>query len=246
MFVGIPNPNIIVPLSKLHIMPIDPVMKTPLDDGFDVLYNPEKYVQGRSVNYADTAGLSMDAPITQFAHGTAEVLSFTLFFDSMSAGAEVGGNIGDKAKMTANSLLPSIGKQVDVRDYTSKVYQLMEIDPEQHVPPLLRLSWGSLNFTGHLVKCQQTFTLFSETGTPLRAWVECTFRQFTSNIGTKDLHSPDVTKQRTIHEGDSLWAMSAAEYSAADQWREIARANRISNPRQLRSGDTVVLPALKK
>ena len=160
--------------------------------------------------------------------------------------AEVGGNIGDKAKMTANSLLPSIGKQVDVRDYTNKVYQLMEIDPEQHVPPLLRLSWGSLNFTGHLVKCQQTFTLFSETGTPLRAWVECTFRQFTSNIGTKDLHSPDVTKQRTIHEGDSLWAMSAAEYSAADQWREIARANRISNPRQLRSGDTVVLPALKK
>ena len=82
MFVGIPNPNIIVPLSKLHIMPIDPVMKTPLDDGFDVLYNPEKYVQGRSVNYADTAGLSMDAPITQFAHGTAEILSFTLFFDS--------------------------------------------------------------------------------------------------------------------------------------------------------------------
>ena len=119
MFVGIPNPNIIVPLSKLHIMPIDPVMKTPLDDGFDVLYNPEKYVQGRSVNYADTAGLSMDAPITQFAHGTAEILSFTLFFDSMSAGAEVGGSIGDKAKMTANSLLPSIGKQVDVRDYTN-------------------------------------------------------------------------------------------------------------------------------
>lgn len=246
MFVGVPNPSIIVPLSKLHIMPIDPVMKTPLDDGFDVLYNPEKYEQGRSVNYANKAGLSMDAPITQFAHGTAEVLSFTLFFDSMSAGAEVGGSIGDKAKMTANSVLPSIGKQVDVRDYTNKVYKLMEIDPDQHVPPLLRLSWGSLNFTGHLIQCKQTFTLFSETGTPLRAWVECTFRQFTSNIGTKDLHSPDVTKQRTIREGDSLWAMSAVEYSEAEKWREIARANGISNPRVLRSGDTVVLPALKK
>ena len=114
------------------------------------------------------------------------------------------------------------------------------------MPPLLRLSWGSLNFTGHLIQCKQTFTLFSETGTPLRAWVECTFRQFTSNIGTKDLHSPDVTKQRTIREGDSLWAMSAVEYSEAEKWREIARANGISNPRVLRSGDTVVLPALKK
>lgn len=246
MIVGIPNPNLLIPLSKLHIQPIDPVSKAPLDKGFDVLYNPEKYVQSRSVNYADKAGLSMEAPITQFAHGTAEVLSFTLFFDSMSAGGEVGGSIGDKAKLAVNSLLPSIGKQVDVRDYTEKVYKLMEIDPDQHVPPLLRLSWGSLNFTGHLIKCQQTFTRFSETGKPLRAWVECVFRQFNSNIGTTDLHSPDVTKQRTIHEGDSLWALSAAEYSEAGMWREIAKANGISNPRVLRSGDTVVLPALKK
>ena len=184
MYIGAPNPNALVPLSKLHIMPIDPVTKLPLDDGFSVLYNPEKYEQGRSVNYANKAGLSMEAPITQFAHGTAEVLSFTLFFDSMSAGGEIGGSLGDRAKFAANSVLPSAGKQVDVRDYTEKVYKLMEIDPEQHVPPLLLLTWGSLNFTGHLVQCKQTFTKFTEVGKPVRAWVECTFRQFTSNTGS--------------------------------------------------------------
>ena len=247
MYVGMINPNVGIPLSKLHIVPVDPVSKAPdKSKGFYVLYNPEKYVQSRSVNYADRPGLSMETPITQFTNGTAEILSFTLFFDSMSAGAEVGGTAGDKIKFGANSLLPSLAKQVDVRKYTEKVYKLMEIDPELHVPPLLKLSWGSLTFTGHLVKCEQTFTRFSETGMPVRAWVECVFRQFSSNIGTVSLQSPDVTKHRVIHEGDSLWALSSAEYSDAGMWREIAAANGISNPRMLRSGDTVVLPAIKK
>ena len=56
---------------------------------------------------------------------------------------------------------------------------------------------------------------------------------------------PDTTKYRTLHQGDSLWALSAREYGEAGRWREIARANEIENPRLLRSGETVVLPALK-
>ena len=249
MVIGGPNPNMLAPLQRLHITKIDAVTKLPLngDLGFDVLYNPERYVQSRSVSYADKSGLSMEMPITQFAHGTAETLSFTLFFDSMSAGAEVGGNIADKGKFAANSLLASARKIVDVREYTEKVYRLMEINPSLHVPPLLKLNWGSLVFTGHLISCQQTFTRFNENGTPVRAWLQCVFRQYVSNIGgTLSLQSPDVTKYRTIHEGDSLWALAADEYSDAGMWREIAGANKIANPRRLRSGSTVALPAIIK
>lgn len=248
MVIGIPNPNMLAPLQRLHITKIDAVTKLPKngDIGFDVLYNPEKYVQARSVNYANRAGLSMDMPITQFSHGTAETLSFTLFFDSMSAGGEVGGNIKDKALFTANSLLASALKIVDVREYTEKVYKLMEIDPSTHVPPLLKLSWGSLVFVGHLISCKQTFTRFNEQGTPVRAWVECTFRQYISNITAVSLQSPDVTKYRTLREDDSLWALAADEYSDAEMWREIAGANKIANPRQIRSGTVVALPAIIK
>ena len=35
------------------------------------------------------------------------------------------------------------------------------------------------------------------------------------------------------------------EYGGAGQWRQIAQANGIDNPRRLRSGETLVLPALK-
>lgn len=246
MYVGLPNPNVLVPLKKLHIHKVNPSTPDPYQNNdFDVLYNPESYVQKREVQYSEKTGLSMDSPITQFAHGNAETLTFSLFFDSMSSGSEVGGSIADKAKFAGNSMLPSAGKLIDVRTYTQKVYNLMEIDVNLHVPPLLELTWGSLSFTSHLISCQQSFTRFNELGNPVRAWLECTFRQFISNTGSKSLRSPDTTKYRTLHQGDSLWALSAREYGEAGRWREIARANEIENPRLLRSGETVVLPALK-
>lgn len=240
MFVGIPNPNILMPLKKLHI-----TKKGTNDKGFDVLYNPEKYIRSREVQYSDKAGISMEMPITQFAHGAAEILQFTLFFDSMSAGGEVGGTVVERLKFAGNSMLPSKTKQIDVRTYTDKVYKLMEVDPTQHVPPLLQLDWSSLVFVGHLIKCTQNFVRFNEDGVPVRAWLECTFREFISNVGTKPLESPDTTKYRTVRQGDALWSFSEKEYGEARYWREIAKANDIENPRMLRSGDTIALPALK-
>lgn len=243
MYTGLPNANMLIPLKKMQIS----IMKSGVaKDTFEVLYNPKEYVRSRKVEYSDEGGLSMDTPITQFSHGSAEVLTFTLFFDSMSAGGEVGGKVLDKAKFTGNSILPSVAKQLDVRDYTDKVYKLMEVDPKQHVPPLLRLDWSSLKFTGHLMECEQTFTRFNERGTPVRAWLKCTFREFISNTGTKSLQSPDTTKFRTVHQGDALWSMAAREYGEASEWREIAGANNIANPRVLRSGETLTLPALKR
>ncbi len=242
MYVGIPNPNLLMPLKKMHISIVGGSDK---HKDFDVLYNPESYTQRREVQFSDQAGLSMDMPITQFSHGSAEILSFSLFFDSMSAGGEVGGKTSDRLKFTANQFLPSAAKAIDVREYTNKVYKLMEVDEDRHVPPLLKLSWGSLHFTGHLIRCQQKFVRFNEQGIPVRAWLECEFREFISNLTTKSLQSPDTTKYRTVHQGDALWSFAAREYGEASYWREIAKANQIENPRLLRSGDTIALPALK-
>ena len=242
MYVGIPNPNILSPLEKMTITPQG-------KPSFQVLYNPESYVQARKVHYAQSSGISTNTPVSQFAGGSLEVLQFRLFFDSMSAGSEVGGSLVDRLKFTGNSLLPSLAKLVDVRTYTQKVYSLMEIDPDKHVPPLLKLKWSSLQFTGHLVSCKQTFVRFSETGTPLRAWLDCMFQEFIAPqkaTRPRPLESPDTTKYRTVHQGDSLWALSAKEYGQPEQWRAIADANGLANPRALRSGERLVLPAIKK
>ena len=67
MYVGIPNPNILSPLEKMTITP----------DGkpsFQVLYNPESYVQARKVRYAQSSGISTNTPVSQFAGGSDDFL----------------------------------------------------------------------------------------------------------------------------------------------------------------------------
>ena len=76
MYIGVPNPNILVPLEK---MKIEPEGKS----SFEVLYNPESYTQGREVKYAQSQGVATNTPVIQYTGGGAEVLQFRLFFDSM-------------------------------------------------------------------------------------------------------------------------------------------------------------------
>ena len=87
MFVGLPNPNILIPVEKMRITNLD--AKVP-PNTIEVLYNPQSYTRKKSVNYRTIPLLGADAPIVQFQSGGNEELTFELFFDSVSAGAEVG------------------------------------------------------------------------------------------------------------------------------------------------------------
>lgn len=248
MYIGIPNPNILMPLEKMRITNLDKPQNPATPNPVEVLYNPQSYTQARGVSYAQIPVMGADAPIVQFQHGGGEVLSFDLFFDSLSAGGEVGGGMVNRLKFTANSLLPSAGNQIDVRKYTDRIYKLMQTEGKAHRPPLLKVEWSSLQFKGFLAGCTQQFLKFDESGMPVRAVLKCQFIQqadLNKMFGMNPLGSPDTTKFRTVRQGDSLWALAAKEYGEPGQWREIARANGIVNARQLRTGDTLVLPALK-
>ena len=242
MYVGIPNANIAMPLEKMKITNLDTGKK------ITVLYNPESYVQMKQVSYGQTPLLGADTPIVQFQCGGPEMLSFELFFDSLSAGSEIGGDATDKLKFAGNSLLPSLANAIDVRDYTKKIFELTGLEAKVHRPPELKIEWSSLQFKGFLVSCVQRFVKFDEKGQPVRAILQCQFmehRDIAQLFVKNPLESPDTTKYRTVRQGDSLWAFAAGEYGEASQWRQIADANGLINPRRLRSGDTLVLPAIQ-
>ena len=98
------------------------------------------------------------------------------------------------------------------------------------------------------MSCQQKFTKFSESGAPVRAKLSVVFKQYLepSKIAEmKPNESPDTAKYRTVHQGDSLWGFSGREYGQCAQWRVIARANEIDNPRLLDTGSLIRLPALR-
>ena len=117
-----------------------------------------------------------------------------------------------------------------------------------HVPPLLKIEWGSLQFEGHLVNCSQKFTMFNQLGTPVRATLQVTFKQYMKPSKIAEMapnESPDTAKYRTVHQGDALWSFSSREYGQCQQWRVIAKANSIENPRLLDTGHIIKLPAIK-
>ena len=241
MFIGLPNLNIVMPVEKMRITNLD-TMET-----FVVLYNPQSYTRQKHVNFRKIHQPLSDAPIVQFKNGGAEELSFDLFFDCVSAGAEIGGTMLDKAKFAGNSLLPTITGAIDVRKYTKKVTDLLYIDSNLHRPPSLKVEWASLQFKGFLTSCTQRFVRFDEQGQPVRAILSCTFmeqRDVAKLFVANPLNSPDTTKYHTVKQGDSLWSLAADEYGDPGQWREIAAANGLSNPRRLRAGEMLIVPAL--
>ena len=241
MFVGIPNPNILIPVEKMRITDLDN------RETIEVLYNPQSYTRQKTVNYRPVSILGSDAPLVQFRNGEMEELSFELFFDSVSAGSEVGGDFGDRKKFALNSLKPTIAGGIDVRDYTRKITGLMYVDTNLHRPPRLRVEWSSLQFKGYLKSCEEHFIRFDEQGHPVRAKLACTFIEYRDEnklFVANPLNSPDTTKYHTVRQGDSLWALAAEEYGDAGQWRVIAEANGLSNPRVLRTGEMLVIPAL--
>jgi hypothetical protein len=244
MMIGASNPFVSLPTAKLCIT--NSSAKNPLDKDIYVLYNPESYTQTRNVRYGASHGLGQDGEAQQFLGGGAQKLTFQLFFDTFSSGPEAGGTAIDREKEIASGSASSALK-TDVRDYTKKIYDLMTINDDTHAPPILKITWGSLSMTGILTECSQRFTKFNERGNPVRAILNVTFTEYIAPAKlakANPRNSPDTSKFRTGKANDALWALSADAYGDVTLWRNIADANKLSNPRLLKSGDLIHIPAI--
>jgi LysM repeat protein len=108
--------------------------------------------------------------------------------------------------------------------------------------------WGAYVFPCLIERASKKFTMFLPTGIPVRATLSVTLREYVDpHLLTKGtpLSSPDRTKNRVIKQGDSLWLLAAQEYGDPTQWRAIADANHLANPRILEPGTEIVIPPLE-
>lgn len=194
----------------------------PTTDRIDVLFNPNEYVMESSNQYSWQTIPGLSQPIAQFISGEATTLTMDLFFDSYE-------------------------KRTDVRKHTIQIAGLLDVDKDLHAPPLCKFVWGTLQFKGVVEKVSQKYTMFLDSGIPVRATLNVTFKAVQS-ITEQFKHIPrqsaDRTKQRMIKQGDQLWHIAAEEYEDPGMWREIARANGIENPKRLESGTVIKIPRL--
>lgn len=192
-----------------------------------VLFNPQQYTVDKSNQFANIAIPGRQSPIIQFVRGESETLSIELFFDTYT-----------------------YKEGEDVRIYTQKITGLLNIDADIHAPPVCTLVWGKAGektpyFTGIIEKATTTYTMFLSDGTPVRAKMNLSFRQFQS-LDNKEvkLKSSDKTKRVVVKSSDPLWMIASREYNDPSKWRIIAEANGINDPMKLKPGSEIIIPAL--
>lgn len=201
----------------------------------EVLFNPSEYQLTDGANYSEKKVPGMDGPIIQYVSGNATELSLNLFLDTYVA------------KSTSMIPIGSSGSSSDVSYITKQIADATSIDGSLHRPPKVTFKWGSLNFQGVVTRFNHTYTMFTESGMPVRAKVSLTFKALISPKDTSrksPFESPDRTKYRTIRQGVGLWDIANMEYGDPDMWKVIARENGILNPLDVRPGQIVKLPAL--
>jgi len=201
----------------------------------EVLFNPSEYQLTDGSSYSEKKVPGLDGPIFQYISGDATELSLNLFLDTYVP--------------KSNSLI-SFGtpkESTDVSGITKQIADATSIDGSMHRPPKVTFKWGSLYFEGVITKMNHTYTMFTESGMPVRAKVSLTFKSLISPRDTKRMspfESPDRTKYRTLRQGMGLWDIANMEYGDPDLWKVIARENGILNPLDVRPGQVVKLPAL--
>ncbi len=189
-----------------------------------VLFNPNQYRLEGGNQIAEIGIPGLRAPILQYVRGNARSLSLELFFDTYE-------------------------QRKDVREHTREIYGLLGILGETHVPPICTFRWGEFGFRGIVASVSGRFTLFLPTGTPARATLSVTFKEYTEIkelVRDPKTESADVTKTRMLRRGDTLASLAAEEYGDPALWRPIAAGNRIDNPLRVEPGDVLVIPPLTR
>lgn len=205
-------------LVKATIMPQSP----PGAAAIAVLFNPTHYGLGASNQLAEIGIPGLPAPILQYLRGASRALTMQLFFDTYETGESVA-------------------------TYTDAVYSLLNIEVTTHAPPICVFRWGSLTFTGVVERVEGQFTLFLNNGMPVRATLDVTFREVvdlqTAVRGTPT-HSADHATTHTVVRGETLSGIAAQQYGDPGQWRPIADANQLDNPRLITAGQVLAIPPL--
>lgn len=217
---------------------IRPINGSHAGQPFEVLFNPAEYSIEKGNTFQSTSLPGLATPVTQFVTGNADTLSMDLYFDTYAKSSRHG----------------TVVQKEDVRNYTRKISNLMEIDPQLHAPPICEFTWGpplgtpeGIQFAGIIEKVSQKFTYFLDDGTPVRATLNVTFKEYKTieqQLAEMKRQSGDRTKLRVFKEGDALWLLANTEYADPGLWRVIADHNRLENPRIVAPGTELELPPL--
>lgn len=212
-------------------------------DEITVQYNPNSLSFEKPVQTVEIAIPGLDSPLKQFIRGGTETASVELFFDTTDRGMGIGAT--------------------SVTTLTDAFYGLVKIDPQTHAAPVCSFIWGEKfpgdklperygnqrrsEFSCVVTNVKQDFKLFSPEGTPLRAVLTLKLEEYVPlhrQLQQLNLQSSDHTRSHLLKQGESLALVSWQYLHNARDWRHVASANAIDDPRRVTPGQTLTIPPL--
>ncbi len=203
-------------LEKAQLIDVDK------NDTFSVLFNPKEFSIQKSVQWEPHKAPGLDLPEQEFTSGNPAVLSVELFFDSYE-------------------------EKKDVHEHTDKLQHLTLVNASKHRPPMVMFSWGKVKFKGVVESLTLRYTMFLSDGRACRATANLTIKEAQTakeQLEKNPRESPDHTKRRTLKMGETLALIAHEEYDDPAEWRRIADANGISDPKNVRPGMVLTLPPI--
>jgi nucleoid-associated protein YgaU len=125
-------------------------------------------------------------------------------------------------------------KQTDVRVKTEQIGSLvMPIvkGKDTQRPPNCLFLWGDFSYRGIVSKVDQRFTMFLESGIPVRAELTVTFKKVETLEEEAKLKSrTESRKFWQVKSGERLDLIAHRALKDPAQWRKIAELNNITDP----------------
>lgn len=179
------------------------IIVTDTKEEIPVMFNPREYT------VSTTAAVTNEGLNIQFQKVGAGDFIVNLFFDTYE-------------------------KQTDVRKEIEKITSLMMPTVEGvkgKRPPICRFVWGSFGYKGIIYKIDQKFTMFLETGIPVRTELTVTFKAVITSMEDLQFKGKDACRKLwTVKSGDRLDLIAYRALKDPAQWRRVAEVNNITNP----------------
>lgn len=230
---------------------------------FQVMFNPVGYQRKVEVSYFDDQATGETKNSAVFHAIKPQDFTFEFMLDGTGVSGEAvkakyegnalnnpGANSGGGAPLpTVFAAPPEDAIAPGYVEQCIRYFMLVsaEFQTEEKRPPVCTVSWGTLYVITILKTADINYTLFDEDGNPLRATISATFTENTSKkkeTDSKATNSPDLTHERRVKEGQSLTMLSKEIYGDPKYYMDIARANGLSNLRNLKTGMRLIFPPL--
>lgn len=195
---------------------------------YKVMLNPETYTHNFTVDYSNKQSPGSPNTSSKYEKSPPSEVSFDLIFD--------GTGVVDKDKTDLNK---------ELKNFRTLVYKY---NGDIHKSNYLKLIWGTNSgFQCHLTSMSITYKLFRPDGTPLRAEVKVSFKNFEDpEVVAKEAEqkSPDMSHLVTVVAGDTLPALTYRVYGEKEHYLKVAQFNQLTNFRNLKPGTQITFPPL--